>query len=103
MSRSRFAAVDSCCRLPVEVRLVFSSRASRKALSLAAIVPRNYRAKNYVQPAKTSSQKCIAPAPRPEKSHRAEDDETKPQKGTPADQNRPRRDNGGSVEEQPHS
>src|SRR6201986_4956036 len=103
MSRSRFAAVDSCCRLPEEVRLVFSSRASRKALSLAAIVPRNYRAKKYVQPAKTSSQKCIAPAPRPEKSHRAEDDETKPHQWNHADRKRSRRDNGGSVEEQPHS
>src|ERR1700735_2534813 len=99
MSRSRFAAVDSCCRLLGEVRLVFSSRASRKALSLAAIVPRNYRAKNYVQPAKTSSQKCIAPTPRPEKTPRAEDDKTKPHQWNHGDQKRSRRDNGGSVEE----
>src|ERR1700749_3928861 len=98
MSRSRFAAVDSCCRLPEEVRLVFSSRASRKALSLAAIVPRNYRAKKYVHPTKTNSQKCSAPAPRPKKTHRAEDNKTKPHQWNNGDRKPSRRDNGGSVE-----
>src|SRR5580700_8337458 len=103
MSRSRFAAVDSCCRAPGELRFVFSSRASRKAPSLAAIVPRNHCAKKNVQPAKTRSQKCIAPAPRTEKRHSAEYDETESHQRNHADRKRAGSDNGSSVKQQPHS
>src|SRR5579862_8253747 len=103
MSRSRLAAAVSGCRAGGAVRFVFSSRASRKAPSLAAIVPRNYRSEKDVKPAKTRSQKRIAPVPRTKKRYRAKHDKTEPHQWNHTDRKRARRDNRGSVEEQPHS
>src|SRR5580692_9650499 len=103
MSRSRFTAADSCCRAPGEVRFVFSSRASRKAPSLAAIVPRNYCSEKNVKPAKTRSQKRIAPIPRAKKCHRAKYHKTESHQRDYPNRKRTRRDNSSSVKQQPHS
>src|ERR1700745_4433378 len=102
MSRSRFVAVDSCCRVLAGVRLVFSSRASRKAPSLAAIVPRNYCSEKDVKSAKTRSQKRIAPVPRAKKRHRAKYHKTESHQRDYPDRKRTRRDNRSSVEQKPH-
>src|SRR5690348_367429 len=102
ITRSRFAAGVSGNGGAV-TRLAFSSRCTRAAFDLAAILPRNHPSKEDMESAKTQGEQNVAPARGREKRNCTQHHEAEAHQGHDANREGASRHNRGAVEQQPHA